>query len=154
MVSAQVVVQVLAATGVVLLLAPLYRLLNFIWFYFLRPSKAPEYLHATPAYALITGATDGIGKALAKELYGQGFSLILHGRNEEKMRKVVEEVRGNGAREVLYFLADASRVDHDFEAMMAPYKDLHITVIVHNVGSQDFTKERYVLCHVKATSSD
>ncbi|KAI0727284.1 NAD(P)-binding protein [Fomitopsis betulina] len=135
-------VQALAATGVVLLVAPLYRLLNFIWFYFLRPSKAPEYLHAGPAYALITGATDGIGKALAKELYEQGFNLILHGRNEEKMRKVLEEVRGNGARDVLYFLADASRVDHDFEQMMVPYKDLHITVVVHNVGSQDFTKER------------
>ncbi|EPS95963.1 NAD-binding protein [Fomitopsis schrenkii] len=139
---AQAAVQALAAVGIVLLIAPLYRLLSFIWFYFLRPSKAPEYLHAAPAYALITGATDGIGKALAKELYEQGFNLILHGRNEEKMRKVVEEVRGVGARDVLYFLADASRVDHDFEQMMAQYKNLHITVVVHNVGSQDFTKER------------
>ena len=142
--SARIAVNVFAALGVALVIPKVFRTLNFVWFYFLRQSKAPEYLHATPAYALVTGATDGIGKALAKELYQQGFNLILHGRNEEKMRKVVEEVRSGGAREVLYFLADASRVDHDFEGMMAPYKGLHITVIVHNVGSQDFTRERCV----------
>jgi len=136
------VLQALAAVGIVLLAPLLCRLASFIWLYFLRPSTAHEYLHAGPAYALITGATDGIGKAHAQELYDQGFNLILHGRSEQKMRKVVDEVRGTGARDVLYFLADASDVDHDFERMVAPYTNLNITVVVHNVGNQGFTKER------------
>ena len=34
---------------------------------------------------LLTGATGGIGEAIAFELAKQGYSLVLHGRNEEKL---------------------------------------------------------------------
>ena len=156
MVSAQLAVQVLAAIGVVLLVAPIYRFLNFIWFYFLRPSKAPEYLHAAPAYALITGATDGIGKAVAKELYEQGFNLILHGRNEEKMRKVVEDLRMSVPEkpdaDIRYFIADASQAGNDFAKMIEPFKDLQISMVYHNVGGSDTSPERYVSpCSAEST---
>ena len=33
---------------------------------------------------LITGATDGLGKELARDLAREGAQLILHGRNEKK----------------------------------------------------------------------
>jgi NAD(P)-dependent dehydrogenase (short-subunit alcohol dehydrogenase family) len=36
---------------------------------------------------LITGATDGIGLETAKELVQRGFELVLHGRNDEKLRR-------------------------------------------------------------------
>lgn len=101
---------ILAAIGVVLLLprAQVYRFVNFLGLYFLRPSSVHDNLHVPPAYALVIGAHDGIGKALAKELYDKGFHLILHGRNEAKMRAVADEIRARGTRNVLYFLADAS----------------------------------------------
>ena len=34
---------------------------------------------------LITGATDGIGKALAKKTAKLGAKIILHGRNKKKL---------------------------------------------------------------------
>jgi len=135
-------VQVLAALGVVLLAPQVYRFVNFIWLYFLRPSTVHKYLHVLPAYALITGATDGIGKAVAQELYDKGFNLILHGRNEEKMRKVAEDIRARGARDVRYFLADASDQGHDFARLLEPFKDLKITLVIHNVGGQGWTRHR------------
>ena len=41
------------------------------------------YLTGIRPYALITGATDGIGKALVNELHDKAFNLITHRRNEE-----------------------------------------------------------------------
>ena len=44
-------------------------------------------------YALITGASDGIGLGYARELAAAGFDVILMARNKEKLDKVAEEIR-------------------------------------------------------------
>lgn len=41
---------------------------------------------------LITGSTDGLGKLLAIELAKQGCQLVIHGRNVEKARAVIDEL--------------------------------------------------------------
>ena len=40
---------------------------------------------------LITGATGGIGKQIARQLSALGATLILHGRNEVKLRALLNE---------------------------------------------------------------
>jgi NAD(P)-dependent dehydrogenase (short-subunit alcohol dehydrogenase family) len=61
---------------------------------------------------LITGATDGLGRALATELAGEGAELLLHGRDDAKGERTVAEIRdatGNGR---LHFLrADLASLD-------------------------------------------
>ena len=94
----------------------------------------------------MTGATDGIGKCVAAELLANGFNLILHGRNDAKMQKVVEELRalapGRADADIRYFIADASKSGYDFQAMIEPFRDLHITYVLHNVGGGDVTPEK------------
>lgn len=43
-------------------------------------------------WAVITGATDGIGLEYARQLAARGHSLILVGRNQSKLEKVREEL--------------------------------------------------------------
>ncbi len=43
--------------------------------------------------ALITGATRGIGKAIAERLAREGVYLSLNGRNEEKLKHVAEKIK-------------------------------------------------------------
>ena len=41
----------------------------------------------------ITGATDGIGKLTALQLAKQNVHVLIHGRNENKVAAVVEELK-------------------------------------------------------------
>lgn len=46
---------------------------------------------------LVTGATDGIGRALVNRLCDAGASVIVHGRNEEKIGDVLKSLDCDGA---------------------------------------------------------
>ena len=120
---------------------------DYFWFYFLRPATDQKFLHGESPYAVITGSTDGIGKCLAKILYAKGFNLILHGRNEEKVKKVVEEIQALHGRkdgQIKYFVADATESGHDFESIAKGYEDLNITLFINNVGGSAVILKTYV----------
>ncbi|MEO3867996.1 SDR family NAD(P)-dependent oxidoreductase [Nonomuraea sp. B12E4] len=42
---------------------------------------------------LITGATDGLGRALAADLAGRGATVLVHGRNERRGQDTLDEIR-------------------------------------------------------------
>lgn len=61
---------------------------------------------------LLTGATDGIGLETAKMLAAEGHSLLLHGRNSEKLQKVAKDIFAiNPAVKLETFVADLSRME-------------------------------------------
>lgn len=136
--------------GLVACLAKLRTILDFVWFYFLRPTDRWEkYLQGPSPYAVVTGATDGIGKATARELYNKGFNLILHGRSEKKLKAVLEEIqrtkseRTGKVQDVRYFLEDASRAGIDFEGIVKRFEGLNVTILVNNVGAFTVRPERF-----------
>ncbi|KAI2579921.1 HSDL1 isoform 5, partial [Pan troglodytes] len=43
-------------------------------------------------WAVVSGATDGIGKAYAEELASRGLNIILISRNEEKLQVVAKDI--------------------------------------------------------------
>lgn len=43
-------------------------------------------------YAIITGASDGIGKEYARQLAARGYNLLLLSRTEEKLNKLRQEI--------------------------------------------------------------
>jgi NAD(P)-dependent dehydrogenase (short-subunit alcohol dehydrogenase family) len=43
---------------------------------------------------LITGATDGLGRALADRAYREGWNVLVHGRSKEKLAAVADELPG------------------------------------------------------------
>jgi retinol dehydrogenase-12 len=46
---------------------------------------------------MVTGATDGIGREISRQLFATGMHVIMHGRNETKARRQVEAMSGGTA---------------------------------------------------------
>ena len=108
----------------------MYRLLRFAYPY-LKPSKIRKYL-VRDGYALITGSTDGIGKAIATELAGRGFNLILHGRNYEKIVAVKKEIATICPQiKITCLIHDASL---NSQPDISEITKLKIKILVNNVG--------------------
>ena len=61
---------------------------------------------------LVTGATDGLGKAVARDFASRGSKVLLHGRNPKKGEATVQEIRDDTANEKLvYYNADFSSLN-------------------------------------------
>lgn len=62
---------------------------------------------------LITGATDGIGRATALQLAGRGARVVVHGRDPDKVEQVMEAIRAThkDALEPHAAVADLSSLD-------------------------------------------
>ncbi|MCF2443921.1 SDR family NAD(P)-dependent oxidoreductase [Dyadobacter sp. CY345] len=116
--------------GLLALTNRLYLLLKFLYTY-IKPSSIMKY-KTDGAYAVVTGATDGIGKAIALALACKGFNLVLHGRDVSKLEAVNRKaLEINPALEVRLLIHDSSLNNlPDISAI----KNLPITVLVNNVG--------------------
>src|SRR5216684_3019510 len=53
--------------------------------------------------ALVTGATDGVGRVVARELAKQGWRVLVHGRDRPRGEALVHEIERAGGRAI--FLA-------------------------------------------------
>jgi NAD(P)-dependent dehydrogenase (short-subunit alcohol dehydrogenase family) len=84
--------------------------------------------------ALVTGSTDGLGREVALRLGGAGYHVIVHGRNEERGRAVVEEIvaREGSADLIIADLASMTQVREMAARVLRDYDRLD--VLVNNAG--------------------
>ena len=110
----------------------LLQLVSNIYKYFFRPSPKLQKLGK---YAIITGATDGIGKAYAFALAKRGMSLILISRTESKLQDVAKEIDGKGFKGIektKYIVCDYSNFDEKTRArVQKELEGLDIGVLVN-----------------------
>ncbi|KAE8773681.1 Inactive hydroxysteroid dehydrogenase-like protein 1 [Hordeum vulgare] len=111
-----------------------------MWLYrsFVRPAR--DLGRRYGAWAVVTGATDGIGRAMALELARQGLHLVLIGRNPVKLSLVVDEVQKAApsckVRRVVFDLAgDAPKMSSGVARVAAAVEGLNVGILVNNAGA-------------------
>ncbi|XP_055383144.1 very-long-chain 3-oxoacyl-CoA reductase-B [Condylostylus longicornis] len=85
-------------------------------------------------WAVITGATEGIGKAYAKALAKKGLNVILISRSLEKLEKVKSEIAECSQVEVKLIDVDFTSGPEIYTKISTNIQNLEIGVLVNNVG--------------------
>eukprot|EP00850_Spirogloea_muscicola_P009819 SM000056S17937 [mRNA] locus=s56:254885:256399:+ [translate_table: standard] len=123
----------LAAVGFLALLRLASRALRAIWVLLLRPGCDPR---AYGKWAVVTGATDGIGHGFARELARRGMAVVLVSRSQDRLDAVANELSSKYGTETRTVAVDLAAAD--VEAQLAVVGDalagLEVGVLVNNVG--------------------
>lgn len=98
------------------------------------------------ATAFITGATDGLGRAVAHRLARQGYDLILHGRNRARLDEVAAEIGGSPIT-VLADLRELSQVRRLAADVSAATDRLDVFLSNAGIGSPDTKRQTSVDGH-------
>lgn len=88
--------------------------------------------------ALITGGSRGIGKAIALALAEEGVNVAITGKNEEKLKAVVQEIEQKGVKSA-YAVFDITSKTEVYGALEKLQKDFgKIDILVNNAGVAAF----------------
>ena len=88
-------------------------------------------------YALVTGASRGIGRAIAMKLASQGFAIIInYASNIDAAQNTLNEIVDNGGQaELLPFdVSDGKAVAEALQQWKSNHENEYISVIVNNAG--------------------
>lgn len=85
-------------------------------------------------WAVVTGGSDGIGKAYANFLASQGMKVLLIARNEAKLRRVADEIAQKHSTEVQILVADFGRGEEIYDQLEKRLRLLDVGILVNNVG--------------------
>lgn len=124
----------LSSLGFLLLLKHSISLLNWIFISFLRPPKNLKTAYGS--WAIITGSTDGIGKAFGFQLARKGLNLILVSRNSHKLSQVSVEIQGQypDTRIKKFVLDFSGDVVAGVRQLEGAIRGLEVGVLINNVG--------------------
>ena len=123
----------------------------------------PARVRQLGSWAVVTGATDGIGLALAKEIAKKGVNVVLVSRSLDKLRAAEKEVKEKAPSVQTKTIAfDFSKGSPgDYAKLASELKGLDIGVLYNNVGVsyehaevlQDLSDERIEqICEVNNAS--
>lgn len=129
----------LIATAAVLGFFSLFKnLLAFARWLYAAFLRKPKDLRDYGSWAIVTGATDGIGKALVFELASKGLNLVLVGRNPSKLEATSRELRDRfgATTEVKTVVADLAKLSGEeiAAAIAGATEGIDVGLLVNNAG--------------------
>ncbi|KAK7956470.1 uncharacterized protein PG986_005692 [Apiospora aurea] len=102
-------------------------------------------------WAVVTGASDGLGKEFASQLAAKGFNLVLVSRTQSKLQDLSKELEHKFTHIQTKILAMDFSADNDsdYERLTELVRDLDIAILVNNVGQSHSIPTPFVLTEKK-----
>ncbi|KAF2076906.1 hypothetical protein CYY_001809 [Polysphondylium violaceum] len=120
------------AVGFFIITFSLFRVARFFYNFFIRPSVN---LKKYGQWAVVTGATDGIGRAYCHEFARKGLNICLISRSLDKLKKEAEEIERDFKVQTKVIAFDFNTNDNEkLSNLYKSFADLDIGVLVNNVG--------------------
>ncbi len=102
-------------------------------------------MHMSGKTVLITGSTDGVGRYVAGRLAADGAKVLIHGRDAERARTLIDEIVTAGHPAPIFYQADLASlagVRRLAQAVMRDCKRLDVLVSNAGIGSRSLGPER------------
>lgn len=124
--------------GLYVLIPPIYNLLKIVKMtLFLSKLNLKQRYYDKETYALVTGCTEGIGKAMIYELAKEGFNIVLLSRNPKKLGAVnhdlTERFPNIKTRVIIADFSDGNNLEL-FERIAKEVADIDIGILINNAG--------------------
>lgn len=122
-----------AFIGAVIFLRSLFAAARAVWVFFLRPGK--NLKANLGQWAVITGCTDGIGKAYAEALAASRFNLVLIGRNTDKLQALSDQLTTQSAGQCRIIAVDfASADEKSWQSVAETVADIEVGLLINSAG--------------------
>jgi len=111
-------------------------LANIVWIVYLRKVRPPtNWSSFQGEWAIITGASEGIGKAYAEALAKRRINVILMSRSAEPLQKLAVEIKERYNVDARPYPFDFSTQDSaKYDQLFQQFSNLKVSILVNNVG--------------------
>ncbi|KAF3942069.1 hypothetical protein ABW19_dt0202974 [Dactylella cylindrospora] len=125
----------LAYIGGASILYGLFKVLAAVFNIFIQPGKSIRYFGPKGSWAVITGASDGIGKEFAYQLASKGYSILLISRTASKLEEISKDLQSKYSVQTDWVPVDfAANLDKDYDSIADHVKDKDVAILINNVG--------------------
>ncbi|EME79414.1 uncharacterized protein MYCFIDRAFT_50782 [Pseudocercospora fijiensis CIRAD86] len=126
---------VFAFIGLLFISVKIFSFWRLIASLFILPGISLSKFGKKGAWAVVTGASDGIGKEYALQLAAKGFNILLVSRTQSKLETLASEIQQkHNVQTKIYAMDFAANRDEDFSNLKKLVGDLDISILINNVG--------------------
>lgn len=123
--------------GLIVIFLYTKNIISFLYSKFLRTRKDFIKVYGKDTWVLVTGASDGIGKAFCFEFAKIGFNVCLLGRNKLKLDSVEDEIKKihpNIKTQIIVADLSESLEKDFFSKINDQVKNMDISILINNAG--------------------
>ncbi|PLN75980.1 ketoreductase [Aspergillus taichungensis] len=126
----------LLASGSLFVASRVFVFVRVLLSLFVLPGKPLRSFGPPGSWAVVTGASDGLGKEFALQLARAGFNIVLVSRTASKLTALADEITSQYSSVQTKTLAMdfARNDDSDYEKLKTLVDELDVSILINNVG--------------------